>query len=160
MANFRAGCKKRNKKLLRKLRTDPNAAELLKQTQEDARAGRMSPPGSPDEIDLSNISIASRFGVEQGTREDGSIKVRAIDDESAAGLNPACVPTERLRVHGIDKLIAIIQYFVLTIGCVPHLFKADIDSAYRRIPIRPDHRWAAWLHLASEGASCSVITTP
>ena len=28
-------------------------------------------------------------------------------------------------------------------GEVPSLFKADVDSAFRRIPIAPEHRWAA-----------------
>ena len=29
-------------------------------------------------------------------------------------------------------------------GIAPALWKADIDSAYRRIPLKPEHRWAAW----------------
>ena len=28
-------------------------------------------------------------------------------------------------------------------GKVPHLMKADIDAAYRRVPIAPEDRWAA-----------------
>ena len=31
------------------------------------------------------------------------------------------------------------------------LFKADIDSAYRRIPIRPDHREFAHILFKAEG---------
>ncbi len=27
-------------------------------------------------------------------------------------------------------------------GEVPGLWKADIDAAFRRIPVRPEHRWA------------------
>ena len=32
-------------------------------------------------------------------------------------------------------------------GVAPHLLKADVDSAYRRIPIMPSHRWAASIAL-------------
>ena len=32
--------------------------------------------------------------------------------------------------------------FVEVLGVIPGLFKADIDAAFRRIPIKPAHRWA------------------
>ena len=35
--------------------------------------------------------------------------------------------------------------FVKDCDATPWLWKADIDAAYRRIPIRPDQRWAAWI---------------
>ena len=43
-----------------------HADELLAQTKEDIALGRMSDLMSPSEIDINNITICPRFGVEQG----------------------------------------------------------------------------------------------
>jgi hypothetical protein len=48
-------------------------------------------------------------------------------------------------MDSIDHLVAAIVIFKALAGCVPGLWKADIDSAYRRIPVAPEHRWAAWI---------------
>ena len=142
---LRNSCSERNFKLLKRMRVDKHAETLLEQTREDAALGRMSAPQPLSQIDTSLIAIARRFGVEQGTKPDGTTKVRPVDDETAAGVNPACAAAERLRVHGIDCLMALVKQFILALGCVPALFKADVNAAYRRIPIRPEHRWAAWV---------------
>ena len=36
-------------------------------------------------------------------------------------------------------------------GVLPELFKVDIDSAFRRIPIKPQHRWAAAVAFRTDG---------
>ena len=33
--------------------------------------------------------------------------------------------------------------------CVPGLLKIDIDAAFRRIPLKPAHRWAAGVAFAT-----------
>ena len=128
---LKGSCSKRNRKLLRKMRVDPNAAELVAQTKVDASVGRMTEPLPLSSINIDEVAIASRFSVEQGVRSDGSRKIRAVDDESAAGINPACAASERLKLDGLDKLIALVRHFVVVSGCVPELFKADIDAAFR-----------------------------
>ncbi len=135
-----------NKKLLSSLREDPHAAELLAQTQADVDLHRMTPLVHSDDADLHSIRLAKRFAVEQGRRPDGSVKLRAIDNETGAGVNPCCEPTERLRTDGADMLVALMQFFYTVTCCVPHIFKADMDAAYRRVPLRPADQWAA--HIA------------
>ena len=71
-AAFLTGCAKRNKKLLKPMRADPHAADLMRQTEVDAALGRMSKPVEYGHIDLASVAIASRFGVEQGTRADNN----------------------------------------------------------------------------------------
>ena len=78
----------------------------MKQTCDDAALGRMSVPRELEESDLSQIAIASRFGVEQGKKADGSVKVRAVDDATAAGVNPACAATERLHLRAASFTMA------------------------------------------------------
>ena len=37
--------------------------------------------------------------------------------------------------------VQVLEDFKRKVGVVPHLWKADIDSAFRRIPVKPDDRW-------------------
>ena len=62
----------------------------------------------------------------------------------------------KIRHHHLDDLIIFIQYLVPLLGAVPGLFKADIDAAFRRIPIFPGHRWAAAVMYASGGLVSSM----
>ena len=68
--------------LIQKLRQDEHHSELHRLTQADALLGRMKPPRKAADTDLSYVRLVPRFGVEQGLREDGSVKVRAIDNMS------------------------------------------------------------------------------
>ena len=160
---------------------DKNAAKLLQLAVDDSKEGRMSVPVSLEMAPLDEVLLNPRFGVEQ-LKEDGSIKVRAIDHFSwspaahAFGMasegerlskkvQPRCpcklvgqcrplqarkefsvnghvMPTEKLRHDTLDALALAASMFVDLVGVVPALFKADVDSAFRRIPIMPQHRWA------------------
>ena len=87
----------------------------------------------------------------RGVKADGAPKIRAVDDESRGGVNAACQPAERLQLDGADVLVDAIRFFRDRHGCAPALFKADVDSAYRRIPIAPEHRWAAYSTYVHDG---------
>ena len=55
-----------------------------------------------------------------------------------------CQKGEKLKHHTMDTLEHILREFVTRCKEVPSLFKADIDAAFRRIPVRPEHRkWCA-----------------
>ena len=71
------------------------------------------------------------------------LRIRAIDDCTASGINPCTPPSVKLRVDGIDPFVVAIRKRCDVAIDLPHLFKADIDAAYRRIPLAPEHRWAA-----------------
>ena len=46
-------------------------------------------------------------------------------------------------MDGIDALGELLRRFWCIFGVLPFLWKADIDVAFRRLPLRPEHRWAA-----------------
>ena len=50
---------------------------------------------------------------------------------------------ERIRHHHLDDLLASVQTFRELMDCIPGLIKADVNAAFRRLPLKPDHRWAA-----------------
>ena len=67
-----------NRELLSSLRLDEHADELLNITRKDAELGRISQPVPMDEFDLSATLLHPRFSAAR-EKEDGSIKVRAVD---------------------------------------------------------------------------------
>ena len=122
-----------------KAKADKHSAFLLQQACEDASVGRMSWPVKADGLALSDKVVAHRFCVEQGTKPDGAPKLRAIDDMSASGVNSCCIATEKIVYDGLDALVAAMICFQARLGFWPTLWKADVDSAFRRIPIAPSH---------------------
>ena len=140
---LRTSAFERNTSLLKTAREDKHSEALMAQTLADAALHRMGQPIPVAQVDLSAVNLAPRFGVEQGLKPDGSMKIRAVDDETINGSNSCCQPGEKLRMDGVDMLIAVLQMFVTIAQVLPHLTKADIDSAYRRVPLNPAHRWAA-----------------
>ena len=60
------GCCERNGKVLAKLRACEHSDKLLSMSEDEVKLGRLSGPVDIKDLDLSNVAIASRFGVEQG----------------------------------------------------------------------------------------------
>ena len=81
-ATMREHCLASNAKLLAKLREDPFAKHLMELTRKDAALGRMSEPVPAELSQLGDVLLVPRFGIEQGFKEDGSVKVRAVDNFS------------------------------------------------------------------------------
>ena len=138
------------------MREDATSAELFAEVVKDAALGRMSEPASLELEDTLQYNFAPRFGVTQGTRPDGSAKVRPIDDMSASAVNAATIVSEKFSYDSLDLLLHVAEDLssgqqVCTATCLllailqsvallqeeMALFKADIDAAYRRVPIRP-----------------------
>ena len=98
-----------------------------------------------------------------GKREDGTDKLRAVDDMTASSCNICTGPTEKLRCDTLDIFSQLLlqardSFQVHQVGhhmflhnCILLyqdelcLWKADVDSAFRRIPIRCDHRQFAYI---------------
>ena len=57
-----------------------------------------------------------------------------------SGCNAATAATEKLQYESMDALHATLRELHEKVGCDLELWKADIDSAFRRIPLMPSHR--------------------
>ena len=154
VAEVKCSMVERNEELINSLKVNDHSNILMDLTLKDAELGRMSMPVPCTSEHIQSFNISRRFGVEQGA------KVRACDDETASKVNAGCEPSERLRVDGLDALLAAITLFFTCAGCVLSLLKADIDSAYRRVPIKPSDRWAAFVAFAADfqGARTSFVS--
>ena len=164
-----------NMRVLAKLREDEHAANLHRACLQDAQKGRMTPPVLATAEHCMEFVLSPRFSVEQGVRlhaieacrcavacfvtgllEDGSPKIRPIDDLTSSGVNKHTHAVEKLTNDTLDLLLeamrrikgktevgsAGIRFSSPFAGPLPlqdemALFKADIDSAYRRVPICP-----------------------
>lgn len=194
-------CRESNSQLIESLRADSNEDALHKLATDDWKKSRLSEPKPASEYDLGkvrnalvNVAFARllfispwqvrcvpRFGVEQGVKADGSMKLRAIDNFSwsyndtsrkrkrtkkvmkAASVNghyemPCVVEHDHLdqllaamRMH--NEVIGEARVFIPPCGLAatcphdiflqaPGLWKSDVDSAFRRVPVNPEHRWA------------------
>ena len=145
---LRACAGRRNATLLRSLKEVDESRELMEMTYEDARRGRMSWPKEVDQFASEPGLLHPRFAVKQ-TRADGTVKLRAVDHFSwsvqrqGLSVNSETSASEKMRHDTLDKLGEVMKSLVRSTGQIPGLFKADVDAAFRRIPICPAHRWAA-----------------
>ena len=131
---------KQNWKSLRELQPDKCADTLMQEILEEAKLGRIEAPKEVGEVNLNQTLITKRFGIEQGIRKDGTIKIRAIDDASASGLNGCCKPTEKLFCNNLDDLTEIAKLRHKQGEKKLCFWKADIKAAFRRIPISAEQR--------------------
>ena len=119
------------------------------------------------------VRLVPRFAVVQGLKPDGSDKVRAIDNMSwsakhgqrkrsraemkAESINGHYTFKSMVEHDHLDQLLDLLRLVHEKLGVVPSLWKADIDAAYRRLPISPEHAWAAGIVYMFEGVAwCSV----
>ena len=152
-----------NEVLVSKLREDVDSTWLKEHTEEEARLGRTTWPVC--EEDVGHVLLHPRFAISQ-LRLDGSVKLRAIDhgswapdDEGREGsLNGFTSVADSLSHHTLDHLGVALKTFYDYMGEVPHLFKADIDSAFRRIPIARNQRKFCGIAFKHGGkvSACSV----
>ena len=100
---------------------------------------------------LDEILLCRRFSREQGVKADGSVKLRAIDDLTGNGANGTAEQEGKVRMDDLDELVEAIRAYYAIRGELPRLWKADIDAAFRRVPIKEDDRWAAWVAFLLDG---------
>ena len=148
-------CGASNRDILARLKEDlEHSDEVFRLTCVDSELQRMTPLQPCSDIDMDTVRISQRFAVAQGVKEDGSPKVRCVDSCTESGINPCTEGVEHLSPDGLDKLFEIMRWMWCYMNMVPQLLKIDIDSAFRRVPIRPDHRWAAYVGFVHRGTTC------
>ena len=156
-------CVDHNEQLLKVLREDENSEWLFNEAEVDAKVGRMSAPAVWDGKDGVCL-FHPRFAASQA-RPDGSIKLRAVDNFSWSpsdrgkdgSTNGFTVMQEKMTHDTIDSLAEASSLFVERTGTVPALLKADIDSAYRRIPVKKEHRWVAGVAFKAKGRAYKAM---
>ena len=156
-------CVEHNVQLFKTLREEVNSEWLINEAKADANRGRMSAPTFWDGKDDMCL-FHPRFAASQ-TRPDGSVKLRAVDNFSWSSsdrgkddsTNGFTVMQEKMTHDTIDSLVEASSLFMDRVGAVPALLKADVDSAYRRIPVKKEHRWVAGVAFMAKGCAYKAM---
>ena len=139
-------CSRCNSALFAAVKEDEaHSLDLVKLCVDDANLGRMSFPKIAGHVDLDGRVFSPRFCIEQGVRADGTQKLRAVDDFTRGGCNPCTAASEKLHYDNLDVFIASLRAMAKQHSTALELWKADIDAAYRRVPVAPEHRKFAWV---------------
>ena len=125
-----------NEAVLGNLKPSQWSADVMEETVNDIKFGAMRGPWLLHEASICDKLLSRRMPV----REERSAgwKTRVVDDCSESGINMATQACEKLKSDGADILILMVRALTLK-GRRPELWKRDITSAFRRIPIQEDH---------------------
>ena len=137
-------CERSNRELLKQLKTDEHANELLELTRADAELGRMTVPVPIENVQLDGIRLCPRFAVVQGEHDDGKPKIRPVDHFSWSA--PAATKRKRIgkkamkadSVNGHTAIPEKIHYdhiddFLFVIRAFMELAKVCVQCACRRV---------------------------
>jgi hypothetical protein len=143
---LRANRRSYNTTVLSKLTALPHSEDIMPQTIKDAEQGWMTHPRPLRDADLDSGNLTRRIPVRE-EREKGW-RTRVVDHETESMINPATRPCDKVK-HDDIGVLAFMVAFLLQQGILPKLWKRDISSAFRRVPIFAEHlefTWVAWLH--------------
>lgn len=131
----------RNSKTIKAMqKVEEEQEKLIEEIRADASLGRMSMPRELSMQDMESFLLTRRFGINQGLRSDGTVKIRSIDDMTASGVNDCCEVVQDLRCDSIDRLVDMTKIIRKTYKGELEIWKADINAAYRRIPAKKKDR--------------------
>ena len=137
-----------NHKVISKLRDMPFSEDILPAVLKDVEAGFMMPPVSLDEVDLRKCNLTRRIPVRE--ERQAGWRTRIVDHETESCINEATIPADKVQHDGLDLFTFIITQFMLN-DIQVHLWKRDISSAFRRVPIFAGHLDLSWVVWISEG---------
>lgn len=110
---------------------------VLKETREEIQLVWADGPWKLSELEA-GATLSRRFPLEQGD------KIRMVDDYSVSGVNDSCAIHTKLDLQVVDIFVAAVKSFSREMqgsskstSMVAKTY--DLKSAYRQIPVRPDH---------------------
>ena len=116
--------------------------DVMQQTTKDSETGWMMPPRLLQAEDLLHFNVAARLPVREYRAHinagAGGYRTRVVDHFSLGLQNQATSCTRKLEAAGLDMMNAMICY-LMDHNANPVCWKRDVQSAYRRVPIAPQH---------------------
>eukprot|EP00435_Cladocopium_sp_Y103_P038332 s3870_g10.t1 len=111
--------------------------QMLEETENELAKGWAEGPFELSDLEPGS-TISRRFPLVQST------KTRMIDDFSVSGVNDSCLSHNKVYLHLVDTFCAMIKMFFgkCDAWCRASDLMAktyDLTSAYRKVPIHPEH---------------------
>ena len=114
------------------------AESIYAKTLKEVRAGTMSGPFSPNELDQmfgKCWNLVPSFGLHQGHDEKGDPKYRRIDDHSASLNNQAATRLQKIPMSMADYVMSMVKGLSENTTEPIHLCTEDMKGAYRQVPL-------------------------
>ena len=129
--------------------------QLLDETRLEVEKGWAEGPIPLESLPAGSV-ISRRFPLVQGN------KTRMIDDYSISGVNDSCVINNKLDLHAIDTLCAMVRSFFMGCGamgkdCSLVAKTYDLKSAYRQVPVNPAHYKYAFVSVYNCERDCAEV---
>ena len=143
-SDLRKDRKKFNDSVMQAVKPMPFSEDILPATIADWEQGFMSEPRPLTAQDLLDKTVTRRIPVRE-ERSEGW-RTRIVDHETESFINEATRPQDRVRHDGLGLLAFIVTALMLA-GVLPELWKRDVSSAFRRVPILAAHldlSWVVW----------------
>ena len=142
-----------NEKIVNSLRTSEFSNDLLDIHAKDAQLGAISDTVVVTESFLEQVNVSRRIPVRE--QRNGTWRTRAVDDMTESWVNTCTEQSDRQCNGTLLHLI----YFLLMLsqlGASPCMWKRDIKSAFRRLPILACHSVFAWVVWLSNGVAVAA----
>ena len=134
--------------MLKQVKDLPFSEEIHPAVLSDAVQGFMSLPTPLDDDIRRGANLTRRIPVRE-ERQSGW-RTRIVDHETESFVNEATRPQDRIQHDGLDLLTFMLTFF-LALAIQPLMWKRDVASAFRRVPICVNHLDLAWVIWASGG---------
>ncbi len=132
-----------NAKSLSMMKETEHSGDLTDLAWEDEAEGWMTPPAELTQERLKDILISRRMSVREWKASLKKMRTRPVDHGSESGLKAATESTERTQVQGLEFLITMVLY-MLKQQVDPEMWKRDLKSAFRNVPLCQEHAWCSW----------------
>ena len=143
-ADLRKNRRQINEQVLNSIKPLPFSEDIMPQAKADWEKGWMSEPRELVPSDLDEVNITRRIPVRE-ERQNGW-RTRIVDHETESLINEATRPADKIQHDSLD-ILAVIVTMLMAAGATPALWKRDVSSAFRRVPILAGHldlSWVAW----------------
>ena len=129
---------------------------LRRQSQSEVERGWAEGPIDPNTLEPPGATISRRFPLVQTS------KTWMIDDFSVSGVNDSCVAHNRVDFHLFDTFCAMVKAFFGQCAAANKDSELraktyDLTSAYRQVPIKPDHYKYAYVCIYNCKKGCAEI---
>ena len=132
-----------NEKAVTMMRENAFSDDMIKLAKEDSEKGFMTKPIVSTTKNGKNIRVSRRIPVREWKDSIEDWRTRPVDHGSESGLKEATFSKQKTKVQGLEFLVTMVLQF-LDNEKDPRMWKRDLKSAFRNVPLDQKHKWCSW----------------
>ena len=126
-----------NKKVISKIKESEYSDDVWHQTTQDAMLDRMTWPIEVQDYHIQHTTLCRRVAVREYREHKGAWRTRTVDHFSESWVNQATTSTWTTVCEDLATLHKLLMTYMKN-GKEPQMWKQDIASAYRKVPLDVD----------------------